>query len=176
MRTLVLLFFALALTSCVSRRELVRQISANPLSTSGINGTYSNSSNSSSHELKTLLFISKKGTFNDSGLAEFQNANTVKIVYDGFKDLWIQFRQDTELLYDFHLKVKNRGDYLQLRRKLLLIPIPFVYFHKEKLTILANDGSGNLLISGGLYELYVLFGIAGGIDDHYQGSYARIPE
>lgn len=176
MRVFALLLFLLALNSCVSRRELVRQISADPLSTSQINGTYSNTASNSTRELKTLLLSSAKGTVNDEDLAEFQNANSIKIVYDGVKDLWIQFRQDSQVLYDFHLNVKNREDHLQLRRKLVYIPIPFVYIHKEELTIMANDPAGNLLVSGGLYELFVIFGMTSGGNDNHNERYERIPE
>lgn len=176
MRILAIFLLLLALNSCISGRELVRQISTEPLSTNKINGTYLNSSSNSSLELKGLLLSSSKGTTNDELLAEFQNGNTVKIVYDGFKDLWIQFRQDAEVLYDFHLKVKNREDHLQLRRKFFLLPIPFAYYHKEKMSILTNDASGNLLVSGGSYEFYLLFGISGGEDVLHQGRFERIKE
>jgi hypothetical protein len=107
--------------------------------------------------LVDLLFGFNKIKFN-----EIQNHNLdslfTKIKYDGNKTLNITFTDKKSITTCFTIKVKNKGNYLSIKRKTFLIPIPFLFFiHKSRKAIIFNDINGDLhIVNGETQTIWIL--------------------
>jgi|GEM_PF-1812770 len=141
---------AAAFTGCITTSELIRQNTAVPetFSVSLLNGRYKNvdtaNTYSSYSTLWSDLYFCKTFKNTTSGSAEA----IVVLDYDNDKELKVTLVEDSIVVNQIELKVKRHGDYLSVRRHLLLIPIPFVWYrHHEAKMILFNDQSGFMQIA-----------------------------
>ena len=128
-----------------------------------ISGDYTNK-NITNEALSNLPDLLRK--FNESKLIEKSNrivdTLTTSIKYDGKKQLTISFTDTNKIEHVFSLKVKNKGNYLSVKRKLKLIPIPILFFvYKNNKGIIFNDSVGNLHFITGECQFIWIFIIGG---------------
>lgn len=85
-----------------------------------------------------------------------------KIEYDGYKSLHVEILDSNKVVDKFTLKVKNKGDYLSVRRRIFLVPIPFLFFaYFNRKAIIYNDSMGNLKLSVGDNSMLMILIAAG---------------
>lgn len=83
----------------------------------------------------------------------------VNLNYDGENELKVSYIDKDNLFLDsFNLEVKNKGSYLAVERKMILIPIPFLFFlfkeWKVFIYIIEND---RILINFGEIIFVLIF-------------------
>lgn len=158
------LFIILYLTSCVTEKEPLSKVTNSEMVLdNNLNGTYSNVNVGiqTKVNLSDLLTGYERIRFYDQYNTSFDSLET-KIEYDGAKKLSVTFLDSNSSTHHFDLKVKNKGNYLSLQRKLFLIPIPFLFYvHKERKAILFSDRNGDLHIIGGEDQGIWIFMAAG---------------
>ncbi len=168
-----LLLLALLTVSCISNQSLLRLARNEPIHNDQINGIYADSAANNpgvllGHELHILNKIRPPEPYPSEIVSTELN-------YDGRKLLDVSIHFADGNTDDFQLKAKDKGNYLSVRRKLFLIPIPlFFYWHKERKAILCNNERGNLVMVRGVYELAMVFLLSGGIDYNEKFIYPRI--
>lgn len=116
-----------------------------------INTTYENKNLTEEYyiNLPNLFQELYKIKLKEDSNRDFDSLKT-KIEYDGQNQLIVSFIDTSQTKQEFALKVKNKGNYLSVKRKLTLIPIPFVFFiYKNRKAIIFNDQEGNLHIING---------------------------
>ncbi len=165
MKNIIIYVLALSILSgCICEKELVKEVKhTNSYIPQTICSTYKNKNLGGSHysNLSDLLFGFHKIKFYENQHQVLDSLCT-KLEYDGNKKLQISFLDTNNVEKRFFLKVKNKGEYLSVRRKTFLIPIPFFFFiQRDRKAIIYNDMEGDLIIITGEYQLiWVLF--AGG--------------
>ena len=165
MRNLALFILLLTLSSCISNRSLVHYYSKtygatglnNPLD---LNKSYKNLDTAKERQLFSCLGASYKHNW-DEKKNKISDSAQINLSYDGDTRLWVRVHsQDTNT--SFVLRVKNKGHYLSVKRKLRIWPIPFFYFYWESKQILFNDQSGRLVsVSRKMSTGWVVFMVAG---------------
>ena len=101
-----------------------------------------------------------------SDTTTFNNISSIKLSYDNKETLTITAFDQNKILKEFNIKVKLINNYLSLKRKLLFIPIPFIFFrHSERKIILGNN-KGELIMKYGYKEfVWIIMGAGNnGID------------
>ncbi len=145
------------LFSCVSSKELNRVSPEQfaPFSTENFNGKYNNCTDSAAFSLldvlenKSLLFAEKSSDC---------QAAILELYFDGRHKLHIKQILDEKVVFETTVRVKQKKNYLSLKRKLLLIPIPAVfYWHDERKAIIGLTDKGELLIKQGSENFGWLF-------------------
>ncbi len=137
-----------------------------------INATYENKNLTEEYynNLPNLIREQYKINIKEDSNRDLDSLKT-KIEYDGQSQLIVSFIDTSQTKQEFKLKVKNNGNYLSVKRKLMLIPIPFVFFiYKNRKAIIFNDQEGNLHIINGESQFIWVF-ITGGSRKIYENSY-----
>lgn len=148
-----LLFIAislLVLTSCVSGKKLLEYSNSDNLKSLDLNHTYGNPADSMiEYSLAEKLIRLNRITVFEKRIPEYKNLDT-KLEYDGNKTLKISLFDSVSIKEAFTLKVKNKGNYLSIKRKCLFIPIPLFFFvYKNRKALLFNDNNGSLTLLQG---------------------------
>jgi len=104
------------------------------------------------------------------------NASDSAIVNLRFADnrLYAQLVEEGEIIQEIVLRAEVRGNYLSVRRKLLVVPafpIVFGYFYNK--IILTNAESGNLLLKGHHSDFGMMLIMAGGTTNTVSVEFAR---
>ena len=171
-----LIFLLFLFTSCVSKKELISKINiSNVRDKIEIENFYLNknlNTNSYQNLIKIINNQDKRKIF--KSINQFSDSICVKIVYDGFKKLTVSYSDTFNTLKIYNLEVKNKGNYLSFKRKVKLIPIPFLFFYywNEK-SILYIDKENNLNIISGQNQ-FVWIILAGGVKYIYENKFQQI--
>lgn len=157
-RSFVILL-VLALTSCVSEKELVRKADISVTNCDRISGTYlgMNTSDSLGRSLSNQLYEYDRITLFERDHLNWDSL-PVNLRYDGNKKLHVLIGDSLNPTKEFSLKVKNRGNYLSVKQKLFFIPIPFLFFaYKTRKALIYSHENGHLTIINGRKEaLWIL--------------------
>lgn len=160
-------------TSCISEKELLSKYDTKKMFLNeSINAIYDNKNVIEKYynNLPDLLSVLYKPKLKEAINRELDSLKT-KIEYDERNQLTISYVDTNETKKKFTLKVKNKGNYLSVRRKLLLIPIPFVFFiYRNYKALIFNDQEGNLHIINGKSIFGWIF-ITGGSRKIYENVY-----
>ena len=163
-KIILLIVITFSLTSCVTEKELLSKTTNSAMILdSNLNGTYSyvNVGIEEKADLPNVFLSYKRIKFDDERNSSLDSLQT-RIEYDGDKKLKITLLDSISVIQTFDLRVKDRGNYLSVKRKLFLIPIPFLfYFHKERKAIIFSDNNGDLHIIEGEEQSIWIF-MAGG--------------
>ena len=145
------------LSSCITERELLSKYdNSKKMSVSDTTNVVYSNKNLGGEQYQNLSDL--LNGFHKIRIKEVQNHSLdslfTKIEYDGNKKLKISLLKTDSLITSFSVKVKNNGNYLSLKRKFLLIPIPFIFFvHKQRKAIVFNNEEGDLVIINGESQL-----------------------
>ena len=166
------LLIIFSLSSCVTEKELLSKTTNSAMFLDGnLNGIYSNV-NVGLQETANLsdLFLKYERIRFDEKRNNSLDSLETKIEYDGDNKLTITFLDSNSVVHRFDLKVKNKGNYLSLRRKLFVIPIPFLFYvHRERKGILFNDNNGDLhIISGEENSIWIFMAASVESTDHHK--------
>ena len=85
----------------------------------------------------------------------------IKLHFDKNK-LTVSAIENNIQIDNIEIKARLEGDYLSLKRKFFLIPIPFFWFHKESKVMLGIGEKGNLIVKSGAMNDGWLLIMAGG--------------
>lgn len=170
---LFIAIITLIFTSCISTNKLMNLPSntIKNVSFEYFNSNYSNKDIENSlqtlwellYECKTLKNDTTKITDNTYINISFnKNILTVKAI------------NDTSVLNSFELEEKIVDNYFSVKRKLILVPIPFIYFrHSERKVLLGIGLNGNLIVKNGVEEnLWIL--MAGGYSGESSNEYEEL--
>ena len=103
------------------------------------------------------------------------NEAIINLKFDGKKTLTVTTIDNNSVLSEKKLKGKIKNNYFSVRRKLLFIPIPFIfYIHQENKILLGNDKNGNLIVKNGFYNTIFILMI-GGNDGISQSQHKKSP-
>lgn len=157
---IILLF---ALSSCVSERDLLGNVSTTEMMNRNVNGTFNNSNilGQQSENLADLLYGFERIRFYETSNDSLDSLTT-RIEYDGNKRLHITFLDTDSSIAEFDVKVKNKQNYLSIKPRTFLIPIPFLFFIlRHRKAILFTDKDGYLHFVKGEEQMVWVF-MAGG--------------
>jgi len=171
---LLLLAVAILTTSCYTQRGLAKKsdFKVDLFSKDNLNGLYENAvPEDNRNSLWQDLY--KNESHKD---LVFNASNTqveLKLVSDELLKVILYRRGYKEDELELEGKIKN--GYFVIDRKLILIPIPILYYHSENKTIIGNDEEGNLvLVQGQMTEFVFLFSVFGGDSDVISARYAKL--
>ena len=100
----------------------------------------------------------------------------INLKFDGKKTLTVTTIDNNAIFREVKLKLKGKikGNYFSVRRKLLLIPIPMLfYIHQENKILLGNDKNGNLILKSGFSNTIFIL-IIGGDNGISQSQFKKI--
>jgi hypothetical protein len=173
---LIITLILFTLTSCVSEKELLTKIDFKNVKTNiEIKNDFLNK-NINDNTYKDLIQILNYHNIPKifKNYDRYNDSSIVNIVFDGINNLNVSYKDTSNTLVNYNLKVKNKGNYLSLKRKFTFIPIPvlFTYYWNEK-TIIYVDNQENLnLISGQSQFVWIL--ITGGDRKVYENKFELI--
>ncbi len=157
------ILIVLILTSCVSEKELLLKCNRTSTNCEQISGTYSgiNNLDSTGKALSNQLYEYDRITLFERDHLGWDSL-PVTLHYDGNKKLSVLIGDSLQPTKEFSLKVKNRGNYLSVKQKLLFTPIPFLLFiYKNRKALIYTQENGNLAIINGRKEVFWIFIAAG---------------
>ncbi len=172
--TLLPILFLFLTTSCYTHRSLKSQAAypATDFSYNQINGLYEN--------------VIPGDPDNSLWEDLFKNKSHKDITFNSYRThIELELLNDKELLVKLYRKgtledsVKLRGrvvdNHFVVNRRIATFPLPFAFFFKENKTILGNDQEGNLVLTQGQSNSYVLlFTLTGGDNEVINARYARL--
>ena len=166
----LIIFSGILFSSCISNRDLLKDSKENVinLTKKNLNGNYSSYSEKGYSLWKTLYEC--KTLKKDTTL--IYPKTLINIEFDGNRTLKISAIDGNQIINTIELKGKIYKDYFSIKRNLLLIPIPFLYYrHSERKVIIGNYQNGNLIVKEGQEEsLWILIaagGSSGGSTNEY---------
>ncbi len=159
------------LYSCVSTRKVQNQsLEVAKFDTAKFNGNYANYAGTGYNKglfEKLCTEVPFSNATGDSILINFnfENKNT----------LVITTVNNGKIMQTKKLKGRIKNNYFSVRRKLFLIPFPFiVYSHDETKILLGNDKNGNLILKLGHHSVFWVFIMAAGESYVSQYQYKKI--
>jgi hypothetical protein len=140
----------LGLSSCIATDSLLKQvkeIDSKKLNINDINGVYKNISDSSNQvTLWTFLYDSKFLQIYDDTTKQTKEA-MVRLFFNNKNKLTVSLIDSNKVINQFALKVKVKTNYLDVKRKFILIPFPpILYYHNESKAILFFEENEGLRI------------------------------
>lgn len=166
---------AVLFQSCVSTGKLMRQNSMKESSFSAatLNGTYINSrGGDTTNTLWSLFYDAYTLSVRDD---KYHISPTASILlnYSSKGKLTVTANDTGGKTSSIVLKAKQRGNYLRVKRRLFLIPVPFLFYrHDETLILLSNDPDGTLNVQYGS-EVYAWIIMAGSSSRYHDYRYRR---
>jgi hypothetical protein len=156
------LLLTLLFSSCISNKELNSYYKAKGYSSiknSQISGLYLVPSDSSKFNLAEKLLDFAKISCEDLVVGE----NTVvSLEIRRSNRMFVKILQEKNIVKQFELRAKVHNNFVSVKRKLKITPIPFFYFHFEEKMILFLDNEGKLTaVIGNDQAGMVLFMVAG---------------
>lgn len=152
LRLSLVVFLIGLLFSCVTEKRLVNRIDpGKTASIEQIANTYSNNKSSVSHEnLAEVLKQLHRTTAFERMPFPLKATTDVKLELEGGNRLRVTLLDSVSQLDEFILKVKKKGSYLSLKRKLFLVPVPILFtVYKNRKALLYVNSDGNLVILEG---------------------------
>ena len=165
----IFLIICILITSCYSTKKLVskKKTEAIQFSIQQFNGTYKNQL--LGFEQFGLWQLLNRGiSFKSDTTSTINTAVKLKLVTKN--KLEIQLLSNDKILNTLTLKGHVQNEYFSIHRKLILVPIPFLYIHRESKTLLGNDASGSLVVVHGFkddgWNVIMAGGGGGGISNY----------
>jgi len=157
---LAIIPFLLFTYGCVSTSHIkeIKPINISGFSLENINGNYRNAEDSSNWvhlwNLMNEYYPYRKDTISKNAI--------INISFNNNGKLFVTAIEDNIIIDRIELKTEIEGDYLSVKRKFFLIPIPFFLIHKEsKILIGLNETKYLIVKSGAMNDGWILF-FAGG--------------
>jgi hypothetical protein len=179
-----ILFFVcivlLATTSgCISNAKIIQLNKSSPttFSAAALNGNYSNTDTVSKNffpneTLWDVLYDLKFSLKRDT--TKYTNHASVNLIFDGKHTLTASIIEKGSTLNTIVLDAKVVDDFLCIKRKLFLLPIPMCFFYIENKAILAinNDHSLHVVFQNKTFAM--VFAMAGSNDIKRNQTHSRI--
>jgi hypothetical protein len=160
------------LASCISESTMFHGVDGTQTYSTDVRGSYRNDPDEHAAPLGYQLYRMQR-KFSESEY--YPEANRVQLDYTDDHLLGVNVYTDSTLLDNFVLKVKNKGDYLEIKRKLRLVPLPvLLWFHDEHRVILMKDPSGNLVVSHANFQAIQFLTMARSHNRHGLADYAPL--
>lgn len=163
-RDLIILVLLIFLSGCYSTKQVYNYppLEIHGYSIERINGLYVNKNLNdtiSTNLWKTLYEC--KSLRKDAPRIE-KNA-LIKLNFDGKKTLSVEVIEENAVIENFKLKCTLYKDYLSIKRKLILVPFPCIYYRvSARKVLLGNNYEGNLIVKKGLDEFLNIAIMSGG--------------
>ncbi len=163
---LIFLALLILLTSCYSTKEVYnyppREIHG--YSAERINGIYvnKNTKDTISTNLWKTLYECKSLRKDATRIGENVLIN---LYFDGKNTLYVEAIEKNVVVEKFKIKCKIYREYLSIKRKLIIIPFPFIYFRiSARKVLIGNNYEGNLIVKKGYDEFLNIAIMSGGQD------------
>lgn len=171
---LLLIFLAIAVSSCYTHRKLSKISDYKPalFDKSQLEGLYENAvPDDPNYSLWEDLYKHKSL----KKIAFDPYRTQVELVVLSEKLVQANLYRSGMLEDSIQLKGKIKDGYFVVNRKFFLLPLPIFYFYKENKTILGNDIEGNLILTQGHQDYYVLFlTLTGGDSNSVSARYMKL--
>ncbi len=144
------------LTSCISTSKLQKKVpvSPDPVTNASFNGVYVNRDDPQQRSLWTILHTCKT---RKRDMAMNSDSGTVSLKLEG-QLLHVQLYHRDSLMSAFDLSVRQQGNYLFIKRRFLLVPIPFLFYSYREVVAVLSEERGALNVQYGDDQLiWVLF-------------------
>ncbi len=174
MKTQIKLFILIiSLISCVNEKELLTKLDASNIKEKvEIDTTYSNE-NLNTYTYQSLVQLlnshDKLKIFND--YKKLDDSLKVKLFFDGVNQLNVSYKDSSQNIISYTLKVKNKGNYLSLKRKVKLIPIPFIFFYYQNIKTIIYIDNENILHCTSGQNQFVWMILAGGRGNIHENKF-----
>jgi len=163
------LLLLMLITSCYSAKKLLNK-SETPVvnfSAAKLNGIYKNQIKDFDNFGLWQLFYRSKSFINDT----ISTVNTaVKLNMLTAKQLEVQLLSNGKIIRMAILKGHIKNGYFSVNKKLVYLPIPFLYKHQESKILVGNDNSGNLVVIHAFkdedWQIIMAGGGGGGISNY----------
>ena len=170
---LVCVCLCACLCGCVSTKKVRNQsLEVAKFDITNFNGNYANKADTNS---VGYLFndLHPENIFRKN--KEYPNKQAIiNLKFDDKRTLTVTTIDNNAILSEIKLKGKIKGNYFSVRRKLLLIPIPMLfYIHQENKILLGNDKNGNLILKSGFSNTVFIL-IIGGNNGISQSQFKKI--
>lgn len=173
MKKYLIILVCVYLCACVSTKKVRNQsLEVVKFDIAKFNGNYANKGDTANFG---VLFskLHPENIFHKNKKYPTNEAIT-NLKFDGKKTLTVTTIDNNSVLSEKKLKGKIKNNYFSVRRKLLFIPIPFIfYIHQENKILLGNDKNGNLIVKDGFYNTIFILMI-GGNDGISQFLYKKL--
>ncbi len=143
------IILSIILTSCYSTKSLVKESKnqAVKFSIDKLNGLYKNKINVlEKNELWNILADNYRLKGDDRYTLD---NSLVKLEVINKRKLKASLMENDSIIESLLFKGKITGKYFSINKKLFLTPIPALYLHSERKTILGNNKDGDLIITRG---------------------------
>lgn len=159
------------LASCISESTLFHGIDDAQMNCEHMSGNFENDPDENAAPLAWELETMRR---HHREPKVYPTADRVSLEYDGASSLNVGVYALDTLMNQFTLKVKKKDNYLEMKPKLRLIPIPILlWIHDEKRVILMNDTAGNLVVSHANFQAIFFLTMARSHNRHGVADYAR---
>jgi len=120
---------------------------ATEFSTEKINGVYQNRIGNNDRIGLWNLLADNKSIKGDTTLVA--ENSFVKFELMSETELKVSLIESDSIIKTMEFKGKIVDNYFSINKKLVLVPIPALYFHRERKTIVGNNENGNLNLTRG---------------------------
>lgn len=165
MKQILILFLPfLFLSSCISNKKILKNTSSEckEFSIDELNGNYAVSYVGSDSESDPNLW---RILYNCAPLKKdtvyITQDVTINLQYDGVKTLSVTAQIGDNIISSFDYKCKLHNNYISVRRKVHIVPIPFFFIYEESKILLGLHENGNLLVKSG-YDQFLWVVMVGG--------------
>ena len=168
-----MLFFT---QGCITDRQLVKVYRKSKIYNEfagdvHLNGIYQNSDTSTdAHDPRFSEVLFPQRSWKRRRI-DHQKINTVELRYDGDKRVYASLHFTDGTIQEKILQVRNRGNYLSIKRRYFVIPIPLLYYMEEEhKALLINDADGRLITAYRSRDWGNALIILGGAHDNRQAA------
>ncbi|MBU2928218.1 hypothetical protein, partial [Winogradskyella psychrotolerans] len=173
---LLILILLISLTSCYSTKRLIRKndYKMSEFNKQKLSGIYNNGLNDS---LPQNLWATLKSSDSDKTHTRNHENNNVKLTLVDNENINVKLLNETDdnVIDEFNLKGRIKGDFFTIDRKLTLYPfVPIYYINKETKTIIGNDLNGNLVVVTGRVSEGMILMMASGNRNVQNSQFKRI--
>lgn len=161
------------LCGCVSTKKVRNQsLEVAKFDIEKFNGNYANKADTNSVG-NLFSKLHPENIFHKNKEYPTNNA-IINLKFDGKKTLIITTINNNSIFKETKLKGKIKNNYFSVRRKLLFIPIPMIfYIHQENKILLGNDKNNNLIVKDGFHNTIFIL-IIGGNSGISQSQYKKL--
>ena len=170
--TLVLMGCVIAgLCGCISSRKLQKEVPVSPdaVSATSFTGSYLNKDTLMRRSLWEVLhncYTRRRD------LTPQPDTGTVRLSLEAGRLLHVKLYHGDSLAGSFDLKAKLKGNYLFVKRRFLLIAVPFLFFnYREVVPILSEEGGMLNVQYADDHFIWVIF--AGGVETRHLYRFPR---
>lgn len=162
------------LCSCVCSKQVRNQsLEVVKFDIAKLNGTYESQSDTT---FTVGLFSILNPDFPFSKGKKYPSKQAkINFKFDGRKTLTVTTIDNNDILSEVKLKGSIKGNYFSVRKKLHIIPFPFIiYTYAENKILLGNDKNGNLIVKNGYYSIAWIFLMSAGNSYTSQSQFKKI--